>query len=66
METPRRMPTPVQTLPGQYRKDGLFRILSLDGGGAKGFYTLGVLKEIEGMLKRLLNNYFAWFSWFFR
>lgn len=31
-------------------KDGLYRILSLDGGGAKGFYTLGVLKEIEGML----------------
>jgi patatin-like phospholipase/acyl hydrolase len=27
-----------------------FRILSLDGGGAKGFYTLGVLLEIEGML----------------
>lgn len=27
-----------------------FRILSLDGGGAKGFYTLGVLREIEGML----------------
>lgn len=33
-----------------YLKDGLFRILALDGGGAKGFYTLGVLKEIEGML----------------
>lgn len=32
-------------------KDGKFRILSLDGGGAKGFYTLGVLAEIEGMLK---------------
>ena len=32
-------------------KDGLCRILSLDGGGAKGFYTLGVLKEIEGMMK---------------
>ena len=31
-------------------RDGLCRILSLDGGGAKGFYTLGVLKEIEGML----------------
>lgn len=31
-------------------KDGLYRILSLDGGGAKGFYTLGVLKEIEGMM----------------
>lgn len=30
--------------------DGLYRILSLDGGGAKGFYTLGVLKEIEGMI----------------
>ena len=26
------------------------RILSLDGGGAKGFYSLGVLKGIEGML----------------
>src|ERR1700733_11875556 len=28
-----------------------FRILSLDGGGAKGFYTLGVLREIQGMIK---------------
>jgi patatin-like phospholipase/acyl hydrolase len=28
----------------------IFRILSLDGGGAKGFYTIGVLKGIEGML----------------
>ena len=25
------------------------RVLSLDGGGAKGFYTLGALKEIEGL-----------------
>jgi len=39
------------TLTTEYQKDGLFRILSLDGGGAKGFYTLGVLKEIEGMLR---------------
>jgi uncharacterized protein len=31
-------------------QDGLYRILCLDGGGAKGFYTLGVLKEIEGMV----------------
>ena len=31
-----------------------FRILSLDGGGAKGFYTLGILDEIEkNMGKRL-------------
>lgn len=34
----------------EYAQDGLCRILSLDGGGAKGFYTLGVLKEIEAML----------------
>jgi predicted acylesterase/phospholipase RssA len=27
----------------------LCRVLSLDGGGAKGFYTLGALKEIEGL-----------------
>lgn len=26
------------------------RILSLDGGGAKGFYSLGVLREIEGLI----------------
>lgn len=31
-------------------KPELCRILSLDGGGAKGFYTLGVLKEIEALL----------------
>jgi predicted acylesterase/phospholipase RssA len=28
----------------------LFRVLALDGGGAKGFYTLGALKEIEGLV----------------
>jgi predicted acylesterase/phospholipase RssA len=26
-----------------------FRILALDGGGAKGFYTIGTLKEIEAL-----------------
>lgn len=46
-----RLPEPTRTLPGEFKKDGLFRILSLDGGGSKGFYTLGVLKEIEGVLK---------------
>jgi predicted acylesterase/phospholipase RssA len=38
--------------------DGLCRILSLDGGGAKGFYTLGVLKEIEGMVGCPLHQRF--------
>jgi predicted acylesterase/phospholipase RssA len=28
----------------------VFQILSLDGGGAKGFYTLGVLHELEALL----------------
>lgn len=28
----------------------LLRVLTLDGGGAKGFYTLGVLKEVEAMI----------------
>lgn len=41
---------PKRALAAELPKDDLFRILSLDGGGAKGFYTLGVLKEIEGML----------------
>lgn len=27
----------------------VLRVLTLDGGGAKGFYTLGVLKEVEAM-----------------
>ena len=30
--------------------DKSFRILSLDGGGAKGFYTIGALVEIEALL----------------
>ena len=38
--------------------DKPFRILSLDGGGAKGFYTLGVLREVEGMVGRPLSDYF--------
>ena len=37
-------------LTNEFEPDGLCRVLSLDGGGAKGFYTLGVLKEIEAML----------------
>jgi patatin-like phospholipase/acyl hydrolase len=38
--------------------DGVCRILSLDGGGAKGFYTLGVLHEVEGMMRRPLHECF--------
>lgn len=38
--------------------DGKCRILALDGGGAKGFYTLGVLKQIELMLGRPLHEHF--------
>lgn len=35
------------------------RILSLDGGGAKGFYTLGVLREVEALLPRPIHETFA-------
>ena len=41
------MSTAPQTAP----PTGLCRILSLDGGGAKGFYTLGVLAQVEAMFK---------------
>lgn len=34
------------------------RVLSLDGGGAKGFYTLGVLDELEAMLGQPLASSF--------
>jgi predicted acylesterase/phospholipase RssA len=34
----------------EYTPGQPYRVLSLDGGGAKGFYTLGVLKEIEAMI----------------
>lgn len=41
-----------------FKQDGLYRILALDGGGAKGFYTLGILKEIESMLRGPLYKRF--------
>lgn len=34
------------------------RVLSLDGGGAKGFYTLGILREIEALLPRPIHETF--------
>jgi len=36
----------------------VLRVLTLDGGGAKGFYTLGVLKEIEAMIGCPLHQKF--------
>lgn len=35
-----------------------FRVLSLDGGGAKGFYSLGVLREVEGLIGKRLHEGF--------
>ncbi len=40
------------------QKPPLCRILSLDGGGAKGFYTLGVLAEIEALTGGPLHECF--------
>lgn len=48
----------VWAAPTIYQPDGTCRILALDGGGAKGFYTLGVLKEIEAMLNAPLCSRF--------
>ncbi len=39
-------------------EDKPFRILSLDGGGAKGFYTLGVLAEVEAAAGKRLHEVF--------
>lgn len=51
-------PATGSILTAESQGDGLCRILALDGGGAKGFYTLGVLKELEGLLKGPLYNRF--------
>lgn len=40
------------------QENKIFRILSLDGGGSKGFYSLGVLKEIESFVDRPLCEHF--------
>jgi patatin-like phospholipase/acyl hydrolase len=42
----------------EFSLDRPCRILSLDGGGAKGFYTLGVLREIEGLIGCQLHERF--------
>ncbi len=48
----------VWAAPTLYQPDGTCRILALDGGGAKGFYTLGVLKEVEALLNAPLCSRF--------
>jgi uncharacterized protein len=40
----------MNSVPTSSMSSDPYRVLSLDGGGAKGFYTLGVLKQVEGML----------------
>ena len=40
------------------RPKRLFRILSLDGGGSKGFFTLGALREIEAIVQAPLSTRF--------
>lgn len=39
-------------------RHGMLRVLTLDGGGAKGFYTIGVLKEIEAKIGCPLHEKF--------
>ena len=39
-------------------KGALCNILALDGGGAKGFYTLGILDEVEALLGKPLAEHF--------
>lgn len=41
--------------------DKPFKVLSLDGGGGKGVYTLGVLREVEKLLGGKLNEHFDLF-----
>ena len=38
--------------------DDVCRILSIDGGGAKGFYPLGILREIEAILPQPVHETF--------
>lgn len=35
-----------------------FKVLTLDGGGAKGFYTLGILRELEAAAGKPLSQFF--------
>jgi predicted acylesterase/phospholipase RssA len=48
----------MQTQVVTAEKERPFRVLSLDGGGAKGFYTLGILDEIEKNIGKPLSECF--------
>ena len=45
------MTTKVTTATNAQESDCRFHVLSLDGGGSKGAYTLGVLRVVEELLK---------------
>lgn len=40
------------------KPDGQLWVLALDGGGAKGFYTLGILKELEALVGSPISERF--------
>lgn len=48
----------MNAVPTAHEPTAQYRILSLDGGGAKGFYSLGVLKEVEALLGNPLCDTF--------
>jgi predicted acylesterase/phospholipase RssA len=48
----------MTTAPQIAPPEGVCRVLSLDGGGAKGFYTLGVLAQVEAMVGKPLCEHF--------
>jgi uncharacterized protein len=52
------METPGDNATSQYRDKYPYRILALDGGGSKGVYTLGVLKEFEALIQTSLAQHF--------
>jgi predicted acylesterase/phospholipase RssA len=44
--------------PTETTKPTAFRVLALDGGGSKGVYTIGVLREVEALVKKPLAQVF--------
>ena len=42
----------MNDIPDEVGEHQLFRVLSLDGGGSKGMFSVGALIETEAMLER--------------